>query len=141
MREAPLTDADYAAIRRNVLAAINPKRRFSLAFRLAFAAIVVTFAVLITPRPSPPQIPMTVDRAKLAVATPPPITNSQPPTPNHQSPQHPAPSTQHPAPGPRHSAPNAPSPLPPVRIEIQTSDPDVRIIWIANQTVSTEEPS
>lgn len=128
----PLTDADYAAVRRNVLAAMKPKPRFSLAFRLAFAAILVTFAVLLTPRPEAPQIPMTIERAKLVAATPPPVTIHQPPITKVPMTQHAAPSTQHPV---------SPVPQPPVRIEILTSDPDVRIIWIANQTVTTEENS
>jgi len=133
----PLTDADYAAVRRNVLANREPRRpRFSVAFRLAFATIVVTFAALITPRPETP-VPMSVERATLITETPAPTTNHQPPiTTASQNTQPPARSTQHAAPGPL--IPLTPSP---VRIEIQTSDPDIRIIWIANQHVSTEENS
>ena len=127
----PLTDADYAAVRRNVLAAMKPRPRFSLAFRLSFAAILVTFAALLTPRPEAP-VPMSVERAKLIAEIPAPVTNHQPLTTVSRSTQHAARRTR-PAP--------VPPPPPPVRIEIQTADPDVRIIWIANQTVSTEENS
>lgn len=134
----PLTDADYAAVRRNVLAKLETQRarpRFSAAFRLAFATIVVTFAALITPRPSAP-IPMTVIRAEIeTVMTPTPVTKPQSPITIPHSTRHTARSTR-----PRPVVPPR-APAPPIRLEILTSDPDVRIIWIANQTVSTEEPS
>jgi hypothetical protein len=41
---------------------------------------------------------------------------------------------------PRAVVATKPKTEPPMRIEILTSDPDVRIIWIANQTPETENP-
>ncbi len=155
----PLTDDDLAAVRANVMATIgaqSKRRGIPLFVRLAIAALLViaigisflarrqTPASLITSNPhvvtptithrvapAAPQVNTTIETARAALpsnavqsakASMPKRVASQPVAravyrPKHRPPQNPEYQT--------------------IRMEIRTPDPDVRIIWIANQTPTT----
>jgi hypothetical protein len=149
----PLTDDDLAAIRANVMATIgaqSKRRGIPLFVRLALAALLViaigisfngrrqtpatSNAHVVRPShaaPAAPQVTTTIETASAALppnavqsvkSSIPKSTASQPAAravyrPKHRSPQHPEYQT--------------------IRMEIRTPDPDVRIIWIANQTPTT----
>jgi len=129
--QQPLSEEDFAAIRRNVMTTIATRKRFfPVAMRFAFAAVVVIAigVALVARRPAAPVISTkpVVTKAPIAVATiaPPPIVRVAAPHPRHRRAAHPrieyaAASQQN------------------IRVEFRTSDPDVRIIWIASQTSST----
>jgi hypothetical protein len=152
----PLSDDDLSAIRANVMARIgaqNNRRGIPLFVRLAIAALLViavgiSFVArrqtpsslvasnphIVRPRrgtPAAPHVNTTIETARAALppnavqstksSMPKPAT-SQPVVravyrPKHRPPQHPEYQT--------------------IRMEIRTPDPDVRIIWIANQTPTT----
>lgn len=125
----PLTDADFARIRANVLAEVRSRRRF-FAFRFAFAAIAVVFAVVISwntlrvpvlglapPAQPRPHLAWTIDVPPLPAAE---ERRVHPP----RRPPVEAVAT------PRIAQPPDAQP---VRLEIQTADPDIRIIWLPNQ--------
>jgi hypothetical protein len=129
----PLTDADFARIRANVLAEVRTRRSF-FAFRFAFASLAAVFAVVISwnalrvpvlelappsqPRPHlaftipVPPLPAAEERRTVPPRRPPAEAVAAPritPAIVHQ------PESQ------------------PVRLEIQTADPDIRIIWLPNE--------
>ena len=123
----PLTDADFARIRANVMAEVRPKRTW-VAFRWAFAMLTaaafvgvvsykslqVTTTTIVLPPPTRVEAV-----ASVAVVAPPTAAEA-------------AASTQKPVRRPvtRRTKPEViPTQL---RIEIQTSDPDIRIIWLPN---------
>jgi len=130
----PLSEDDFAAIRRNVMTAIAARKPFfPIAMRLAFAAAVVIAigVAFIAKRPARPVVetvkqPVVIEKAPIAVATiaPPPVVRVAPHHPRHRRTTHPR-------------AQYASSPQQNIRVEFRTSDPDVRIIWIASQTPST----
>ncbi|MEA2343034.1 MAG: hypothetical protein QOF63_1203 [Thermoanaerobaculia bacterium] len=127
----PLSEEDFAAIRRNVMTTIAKRKRFfPIAMRLAFAAAVVIAigVALVTHRPTAPVIATkpVVRTPPIAVATiaPPPVAPVVAHHPRHRRTTHPR-------------AQCASSPQENIRLEFRTSDPDVRIIWIASQTPST----
>jgi hypothetical protein len=130
----PLSEEDFAAIRRNVMTAIATRRRFlPIAMRFAFAtAVVIAIGVaFIAKRPAPPVVetvkqPVVTEKAPIVVATiaPPPVAPVAAHHPRHRHTTHPR-------------AQYASSPQQNIRVEFRTSDPDVRIIWIASQTPST----
>jgi hypothetical protein len=133
--QQPLSEADFAAIRRNVMTTIATRKRFfPIAMRFAFAAAVVIAIGLafIARRPVAPAV-MTVRKPEILKA---PIAVVAVPAP---SPVTPVVAVHH----PRHRrtthprAQYASAPQPNIRVEFRTSDPDVRIIWIASQTPST----
>jgi hypothetical protein len=152
----PLTGDDLAAIRANVMATIgaqNKRRGIPLFMRLAIAALLViaidiSFVVrrqtpdsqvasnphVVRPphaTPVAPHVNTTIETARAALpsnavqsarSSMPKRAVSQPVAravyrPKHRPPQHPEYQT--------------------IRMEIRTPDPDVRIIWIANQTPTT----
>jgi hypothetical protein len=132
----PLSEDDFAAIRRNVMTAIaarNQRRFLPIAMRLAFAAAVVIAIgiAFVARRPVPVAIdtvkkPAIIEKAPIAVATvaPPPVTRVVAHHPRHRRATHPR-------------AEYASVTQQNIRVEFRTSDPDVRIIWIASQTPST----
>ena len=132
--EQPLSKEDFAAIRRNVMTTIATRKRFlPIAMRFAIAAVVVIAigVALVVRRPAPPAVVRTVrkpviEKAPVAVATiaPPTITPVVAHHPRHRHVTHPR---------AEYTAAIPPN----VRVEFRTSDPDVRIIWIASQTPST----
>jgi hypothetical protein len=119
---APLTDADYEAIRANVLARIKrprvaPIRRFALAASIA-ALLIVRPTTETPPPPSHPHPrPIPVEEQ-----APSPIQQRTTIAAHRHHHRH------HRKPTPRH---------PPMRIEIATADPDVRIIWLSGQQETT----
>lgn len=117
--EVPLTDADFAEIRRNVLMKVS--RRQTHAGRwMALAAAAAVAVVLFVPSQDV-SVPVTVSNPRPAV-----ISVGQPPAVQAAEPA--APHVEAAVPRKKRSrrAPSAP-----VRMEFQTADPDVRIIWIA----------
>jgi hypothetical protein len=148
----PLTDDDLAAIRANVMVRIgaqNQRRGISLFVRLAIAALLVivvgisfigrrqTPRTLVTSNPhvvtpvTTPHVNTTIETARVplpsnavqsAKSSIPKAAAVRPVAhavyrPKHRPLQHPEYQT--------------------IRMEIRTPDPDVRIIWIANQTPTT----
>jgi hypothetical protein len=125
----PLTDADFARICTNVMAEVRTRRRPFFALRFAFAALVMVFAWAVSwnalrvpalelPPPSQP-------RPHLAVTFPvPPI-----PAAEEQRPVVTVRARVAPAAAPRSTPPPVTEP---VRMEIQTADPNIRIIWLPN---------
>jgi hypothetical protein len=132
--QQPLSDDDFAAIRRKVMTTIAARKRFlPVVMRFAFAAAVV-FAIglaFLARRPAPPVV-ITVTKpvilkppiAAAAIASP-PVPRVAVHHPRHRRTIHPR------------AEYAAAAPQPNIRVEFRTSDPDVRIIWIASQTPST----
>jgi hypothetical protein len=131
--QQPLSDDDFAAIRRNVMTTIAARKRFlPIAMRFAIAAAVV-FAIglaFLARRPAPPVV-ITVTKPVIlkppiaaAAIAPPPVSRVIAHHSRHRRARYPR-------------AQYASSTQPDIRVEFQTSDPDVRIIWIASQTPST----
>jgi hypothetical protein len=129
----PLGEEDFATIRRNVMTAIaarNQRRFVPIAMRFAVAAAVVIAIGLafLGRRPAP-----IIESRKVAVETPPVAVATIAPPPVTRVVAH----------HPRHRRTNRPraqyasAPKQNIRVEFRTSDPDVRIIWIASQTPST----
>ena len=118
----PLDDADFAAIRAQVMAKIDG-RRLPL-WRFAYAALVVAvFSIVVgrqpAVRPSPGAsrypLPLTRERvAVVAAVAPLPRAGEGGAKRRVRVAHHPKPSPQV------------------ARMEIQTADPNVRIIWITN---------
>jgi hypothetical protein len=130
----PLSEEDFVGIRRNVMTAITARKRFvPIATRFAFAAAVVIAigVAFIARRPAPIVIgtvkqPLVVAKPPIAIATvaSAPVTRVVARHARHR--RAPRPRAQYAAATPHN-----------IRIEFRTSDPDVRIIWIASQTPST----
>lgn len=142
----PLTDADFTRIRANVMAEVRSSRRPSLLWRLAFAAAVAAFAfwrlfhvpaievippalpqvALTTTIPVPPlPAPVSVDSAPAGAEPAPIVAESAPPVVHvarHRKARR----------RPAIEAVRTVDTPEPVRIEIRTSDPDIRIIWLPN---------
>ena len=126
----PLSEEDFVDIRLNVMTAIAKRKRFlPLAMRFAFAAaVVIAIGIEVIGRRSAPTVvvkKLVIKNAPIAVATiaPPPVV-SVTHHPRHHRATHPR-------------AQYASAPQQNIRVEFRTSDPDVRIIWIASQTPST----
>ena len=130
----PLREEDFVAIRRNVMTAIAARKRFfPIAMRFAFAAaVVIAIGVsFVVRRHAPVAIetlkqPLIVAKPPIAIATvaPPPVTRVVAHHRPHRRATHPR--AQYASATPHN-----------IRLEFRTSDPDVRIIWIASQTPST----
>ena len=137
--KAPLTEADFAQIRSNVMAKIATPRRSSLALRWAYAVVIAGCLLIARVVSEKPVAPRNADVhvGRSAGFQPAPVSRPEVGGPAERS----------------SALPTSPEALPkavaakkhkpaaaPMRIEILTSDPDVRIIWIANQTPETENP-
>jgi hypothetical protein len=127
----PLTEEDFTAIRRNVMTAIAKRKRlFPIAMRFAFAAVVVIAigVAFVGRRPTPTIVAkkLVIEKPPVAVAaiTPLPVVKAVAHHVRHRRAIHPR-------------AQYASAPQQNIRVEFRTSDPDVRIIWIASQTPST----
>ncbi len=142
----PLTDDDLAAIRGNVMAKVsaqNNRRGIPLFARLAIAALLVIAVGIsfVVRRPVPPSI---VARTPAALQVNKPIETARAAqqsitVQSAKSSIPKAPAKQPVARAiyrPKHRPPQNPE-YQTIRMEIRTSDPDVRIIWIANQTPTT----
>ena len=135
--KAPLTDDDFAQIRSNVMAKIETPRRSSLASRWAYAAVIagcLLIARVVSEKPVAPPRNAHVHAGRSAGFQPAPVSRPEAGGPAERS-------SAVPEALPKAVTAKKHEPAPsPMRIEIQTSDPDVRIIWIANQTPETEHP-
>jgi len=130
----PLREEDFAAIRRNVMSEIAARNTFfpiAMRFALAAAIVIAIGVVFIVKRPAPVAIetvkqPVVIEKVPVAVATvaAPPATRVVAHHPRHGHAAHPR-------------AQYASATQPNIRLEFRTSDPEVRIIWIASQTPST----
>jgi hypothetical protein len=133
----PLSDDDFAVIRRNVMTTIaaRKERRFlplMMRFALAAAVVIAIGLSFIVRRPAPPAANAIRKPATVITATPAPVVASVTiPLPvttvAHRT---------------HHRRAHSPSVFAVatqqnIRVEFRTSDPDVRIIWIANQTPNT----
>lgn len=125
----PLTDADFARIRANVIERVRT-RRSTFAFRWAFAMLAAAFVGLLsykslTPVSTPPPLRPAL-RSEAPLPSSPPLETrvATPPPRAHRVTRSPLPVL--------HSNPEEPIPEPTFRMEIQTSDPDIRIIWLPN---------
>jgi hypothetical protein len=131
----PLTDRDFAEIRGNVLREIARRQRrntWLLAASAAFAAVVMVFVLV--PRPLPKN--HAGEAAGAPLRTPPPIARSlsgAPAAPPVQSviATRTRPKKHHHHKAHPHPIAIASSEPQPMTIELQTANPDVRIIWIA----------
>ncbi len=128
----PLGDDDFAEVHARVMAKLARRepRPVALAFRFAFAAAAIAVvAFLLIPRSTAPKkTPVAEARRPSVVASAAPravpaIVPQPRPAKLLPSPKTPRPQTV--------AAIGAPPPD--MRIEIQTGDPDVRIIWIASR--------
>jgi hypothetical protein len=123
-RDLPLSDGDFARIRESVLAAIETRRaRRTRIVRVTQISLLLLLVIVVAMRlPSRDEAIAPVKRATLhrppAVAVA--VAVSQP------APQ--------PRPARRHHTPKNDAPI---RIELTTEDPDVRIIWIASSNESS----
>ena len=144
----PLTDDDFAAIRRNVMTTIAARRErrfFPIVMRFALAAaVVIAVGIALIPWHQSTQLTqqlsnhITPQPSTLAMQQP---VGRQPGNLTTQQPINPGPqqlsnlATQQPPHRPRHHrAPQIELAKQNIRVEFRTSDPDVRIIWIASQT-------
>lgn len=146
-----LTDDDFAAIRRNVMTTIAARRErrfFPIVMRFALAAaVVIAIGMTLIPRHRGTQA--TQQLSSRATKQPSTLAMQQPITRQlgnltTQQPINPGPqqlsnlATQQPAHRPRHHrTPQIELAKQNIRVEFRTSDPDVRIIWIASQTPNT----
>ena len=131
----PLTDDDFAAIRRNVMSTIaahNERRFFPIVMRFAIAAaVIVAVGIALVPHRTSTPAAAAPTKPTVVIASVP-----APPAPVV------APVTAQPpivriAHRPRqHRAPHSELAQQNIRVEFRTSDPDVRIIWIASQTTT-----
>ena len=118
----PLEDRDFAEVRRNVLAKSGRRPVAPFAFRLASVAAAVAILVfLLMPRPT---VPTRIPQARSPVLHKETVVaEAQPVKPK-------------PTPKPRHkpqlvASTGAPPPDSEITMNIETADPNVRIIWIA----------
>jgi len=123
----PLGDRDFVEIRKNVVSKIGRRRVVPLVFQLAAAAAaVVVLAFLLIPRPTVPNKIPIIPKATSAVAPPKePAVVAEVPVEKHAPKPH------------RKTEQIASVGGPPqdsqIYLDIQTSDPNVRIIWIARR--------
>ena len=125
---APLRDADYAAVRARVLADIHAsRRRWRWTLALASAAMIAIALWLQMPAPQPKKhaSPWTS-----AVSTP--VRRVAPPTSAASGAAAESTALHFPAQHTEPARPIATKPPEPLRIELHTSDPDIRIICIVN---------
>ena len=126
----PLTDADFATIRANVMTRVRPRRTSVFALRWAFAMLAAAFAgvfsykslVSVEPPPAVAPVvakpPAVIEPVRITQETPSPLPPPAPRVARHRA------ATPQPL--------NQPIHQPTFRLEIQTSDPDIRIIWLPN---------
>jgi hypothetical protein len=136
--QQPLNDDDFAAIRRNVMTTIvarRERRLLPVMMRFALAAAVVIAIIglaLVLRRPSLPTGVAIRKPATVIPTAPAPVVASaavpQPITPVAHRLRH---QRVHPQSVVAMAAQQN------IRVEFRTSDPDIRIIWIASQTPNT----
>lgn len=119
--QPPLTDRDYAEVRHAVLQRIERRKWTVRVMQVSFAIVAIAvLGIALWPRRQTAPIV----RAPQFATKQPSIPVAQQPTPrprNHVT--HKRHHQRHAAPKPQEA---------PLRIELATNDPDVRIIWITN---------
>jgi len=127
----PLAPHDYAAVRARVMSEIRSRNRNRWRLLIPLAAVLVLAFVLIRREPPPVEmadpavsVPAAAE-ARPAMAEARPIVEPVPPTP----------ATAGAAPRVRTASHRTihPASAEPMRIHIQTADPEVRIIWIVKE--------
>jgi len=124
--EMPLTDRDFADIRASVMQTIETQRSRRVFLIRAAAAVMAIVAAVHWPEKTPVKtIVQARPPAVVVVSMPPP---SPIPRPHHRPRKH-------------HHQPvvAAKEEATPIRLELETADPDIRIIWITNSSESTGE--
>lgn len=124
----PLAAHDYAAVRARVMSEIRSRHRNRWRFLIPLAAALVLAFVLVRREPSP--VTTTVSEPVAAEARP--VIAEAPPI---VEPVAPAPEITEAVPRVRTASHRTVSPASaePMRIHIQTADPEVRIIWIVKE--------
>jgi hypothetical protein len=143
----PLNDDDFAAIRRNVMTTIakrNERRFLPIVMRFALAAAVVIaigVALVAYRRTGSVESGVGSGRTETQAISHIPLSHTPHPTPDTRAvvasvavPPQFTPVTHRPR---RHRTPHIELAKQNIRVEFRTSDPDVRIIWIASQTPNT----
>lgn len=140
----PLTDADFTRIRANVMAKVRP-RRTAFAFRWAFAMLAAAFVGVVSYK--------SLHEPAITISTPPLTVTHTPPPPVTKiiiAPPAVVAVVDTPAPivarrrthrKPTNQPTNQPTDQPTFRMEIQTADPDIRIIWLPTQYDPKSEES
>jgi len=123
--EMPLTDRDFADIRASVMQTIETQRSRRVFLIRAAAAVMAIVAAVHRPEKTPVK---TIVQARppavvVASAAPPPKTHRHHRRAKHHKPVVVA----------------AKEEATPIRLELETADPDIRIIWITNSSESTGE--
>ena len=127
----PLDERDFAEVRRNVMKKLERRPIAPIVFRFAIAAAaVIVLAIILFPRPqTPAKPPQAVHKAIPIVVPPaPPIEVAQTPPVKKPLPK--------PHRKPEHlvaASTGGPPPDSEVTINIQTADPNIRIVWIAQR--------
>lgn len=122
--QPPLTDRDYAAVRHAVLQRIERRRWAVRALQVSFALVAIAvLGIALWPRKQATQPPI-ISKPEIATVQQPSHIATQQPT---ARPRNPVTHKRH-----HHQRPTAKPPETPLRIELATNDPDVRIIWITN---------
>jgi hypothetical protein len=133
--QQPLDDDDFAAIRRNVMSTIaarNERRLFPIVMRFAIAAaVIVAIGLALVSRRAATPVATAIKTTKhpeaIASTAPAPV-----PVPEPAPIVAPVARVVH---RPRqHRAAHIELAHQNIRVEFRTSDPDIRIIWIASQT-------
>jgi len=119
-----LTDHDFALIRQSVIATIE-RRRARRAFAIRAAgltlSLIVVFALAMRMATRDDEIVAPVRHAHLMNVAPPPAAALPARTPPRAAAPH----------HKRHHEQTQPQTQTPIRLELATADPDVRIIWIS----------
>jgi hypothetical protein len=125
----PLRDSDFAEVRRDVMAKLERRPIAPIAFRfaLATAAVIALVFVLLPRSQAPVKPPVAVHKTVPIVAPPAPAIGvaQVPPVRRLPKPQR--------KPEQRIASSGGPPPDSEITMNIQTADPNVRIIWIAQR--------
>jgi len=127
MNDLPFGEEVFAEVRKNVMKRVTRPRRFVAAWALAATATVIAIVLLLIPRRE--ELPLNAPPHRVAQAfqpTPPypPEAQVGKPAPHDEAKKH------------HHKQPAVTEE--PLRIELTTNDPDVRIIWITDRRTHEE---
>jgi hypothetical protein len=133
--QQPLNDDDFKSIRSNVMATIAARRQrrfFPIVMRFAIAAAAIV-AIVIALIPNRQKIPTAI----AVTTTQPPAVIPVAPAPIAVAPVAIAQTSRVTHRVRHHRTPHVELARQNIRVEFRTSDPDIRIIWIASQTPNT----
>jgi hypothetical protein len=128
----PLRDSDFAEVRRDVMAKLERRPIAPIAFRFALAtAAVIALVFVLLPRSEPPRTtPVSVHKTVPGVAQ---TILSAPGQARVPAPHKETTHKRQRAPEQRIASSGGPPPDSEITMNIQTADPNVRIIWIAQR--------